>query len=380
MIVKVADNILSPLGMSTEENYRSVRQGLSELRLHEGLWDIPEPFVASLFDRGRVNDMAERAGIGTVYTFFEKLLILSARKALEQTDVDPASSRTIFIVSTTKGNVDLLESPGSFSEERLFLSSSARELTRYFRNPNTPLVVSNACISGVSAQIAAMRCLESLRYDHAVVVGADCQSKFIVSGFQSFKALSHQPCRPFDAERCGLNLGEAAATLILSREDEPLSSGGWMLSRGAIRNDANHISGPSRTGEGSYLALKAVLEGEEPAGLAFINAHGTATPYNDEMESIAIGRASLEEVPVNGLKGCYGHTMGAAGVLETLISMAAVDDHTVLATRGYEHCGVSCPLSVSGTHRATDKSAFVKQLSGFGGCNAAVLWKKGGGL
>ena len=115
-----------------------------------------------------------------------------------------------------------------------------------------------------------------------------------------------------------------------------------------------------------------------PDQLAFINTHGTATLYNDEMESVAIERAGLSNVPVNGLKGYYGHTMGAAGILETILSMWAVDDHTILATRGFENLGVTHPLVLSSENRQTDKRAFIKLLSGFGGCNAALLLAKGG--
>ena len=96
------------------------------------------------------------------------------------------------------------------------------------------------------------------------------------------------------------------------------------------------------------------------------------------MESIAIERAGLSEVPVNALKGYFGHTMGAAGVLESILSMKAIDDHTVLATRGYNNIGVSHPLVLSNQNCPTEKRAFIKLLSGFGGCNAALLFVKGG--
>ena len=222
----------------------------------------------------------------------------------------------------------------------------------------------------------AARCLQCGDYDYAVVAGCDVLSPFIISGFQSFKAVSSQLCRPFDMSRDGLNLGEAAATVVYSRHRS--SRGGWVACRGAIRNDANHISGPSRTGEGCYRALSAVVDGMDSSGLAFVNVHGTATVYNDEMESIALQRAGLLQVPVTGLKGYFGHTLGAAGVLETIMSMLAVDDHIVPGTLGFASLGVSAYVQVSCENRITDKKAFVKMLSGFGGCNAAMLFKKGG--
>jgi 3-oxoacyl-[acyl-carrier-protein] synthase-1 len=378
MIVKVSDNIISPLGMTSAENYAAVKTGRSELKRRDGLWQLPEPFTASLMDREAVNETAAQMQIDDRYTFFEKMIILSATKALQQTDIDPASDKVLFILSTTKGNVFLLDKrEKGFPAERVLLGQAAKQMADYFHNPNTPIVVSNACISGVCAQIQAMRELESGRFDYVVTVGADVQSAFIVSGFQSFKALSIDPCKPFDANRTGLNLGDAAATLIYTRKDE-INENEWVACRGAIRNDANHISGPSRTGEGSYRALKAALGELSPDKVAFINAHGTATLYNDEMESFAIERAGLSHVPVNGLKGYYGHTMGAAGILETILSMQAIDDHNILATRGYETIGVTHPLVLSNQNQPTDKRAFIKLLSGFGGCNAALLLAKGG--
>ena len=253
MVEIIADNITSPLGFTTEENYRAVKAGGSMLRRYDGKWGIPEPFTASLFTDEQWGEMP---GEGR-FTRFERILIHSADEALHHTGVNPKSERVLFVVSTTKGNIELLDSvEADFSRERVLPGYAARMVTAYFGNPNEPLVVSNACISGLSAQIAAARALESGHYDYAVVVGAEVQSKFIISGFQSFKALSPVACKPFDKERCGLNVGEAAACMIMKRA---VTHGGWCAVSGAIRNDANHISGPSRTGEGSYRALKAVL-------------------------------------------------------------------------------------------------------------------------
>jgi 3-oxoacyl-[acyl-carrier-protein] synthase-1 len=176
--------------------------------------------------------------------------------------------------------------------------------------------------------------LLSGKYNHAIVTGVDMLSKFIISGFQSFKALSLNNCKPFDANRDGLNIGEVAATLILSdKKESDIQLDDVVLTSGAIRNDANHISGPSRTGEGAYLALKQVCSGIKTDEIAFINAHGTATPYNDEMEATAITRAALQHIPVSCLKGYFGHTLGGAGVLESIISTRSLKDRTVLKTQ-----------------------------------------------
>jgi 3-oxoacyl-[acyl-carrier-protein] synthase-1 len=371
----IADNVVSPLGVTSAANYEAVKAGRSGLVRYEGMGNITTPFVLSRIDRDVVDGLCSNLGIETkAYTFFEKMVLASAAQAVRDAGIDARSERVLFIFSTTKGNVSLLGDAQGFPSDRVLLGVAARQVTAWMGNPNPPIVICNACISGVVAQIEAMRALRSGKYDYAVVTGADEQSPFIISGFLSFKAMSDAPCRPFDKDRKGLNLGECAATVVLEVTDAV--SEGWELKTGAIRNDANHISGPSRTGEGSYLALREVLKECSMDDLAFVNVHGTATAYNDEMESIAIYRAGLIDVPVTGLKGCYGHTMGAAGVVESILSMYAVQDGTVLATRGYSECGVSYPVNVSAECRKTTGNSFIKLLSGFGGCNAALLYEK----
>lgn len=376
-IRKISDSIISPLGDSVEDNYDAVSNGLSSLKIHEDERGVTTPFVASLFGDSYISDTFKVLSPSEGYTDYEKLSILSIKKALEKTDIEDSMRDTIFIMSSTKGNVSMLGDE-VYSNDVL-LGESAIKISRYFGNSNSPLTVSNACISGACAQIVAARLLRAGIYKNAVVTGCDCQSKFIISGFQSLKALSPDMCKPFDKNRNGLNLGEAAATIIYTREEGGMpDTNSWYFRRGSIKNDANHITGPSRTGEGSYRALKEVVADMKMDDIAFINLHGTATLYNDEMESIALNRAGLASIPVNCLKGYYGHTLGAAGVLESIISMKAVDNNTILGTKGYETCGTSVELNISSENRSTERHSFIKLLSGFGGCNAAILFAKGG--
>ena len=358
-VVCMGESILSPLGATPAENFAAVCRGESALQRYEGMFGVHEPFVASLMDRDRWTVPGR--------TFFDSIVVEAARRAVEAAGIDPASPRTAFILSTIKGNIEFIDT------QDVTLAASARRLADAFGNPNPAVVVSNACISGLAALLQGRRMLLSGGYDHVVVVGAEVQSRFIVTGFQSLKALSEAPCKPFDAARDGLNLGEAAAAVVLG-----FGEAGWELVDGAVRNDANHISGPSRTGEGSFKALRYVLRQARPEELAFVNVHGTSTLYNDEMEAIAIDRAGLLDVPVNALKGTFGHTMGAAGILESILSMHAVEAGLVLPTRGFSELGVSRPVRVSAQAGTTDKRAFVKLLSGFGGVNGALLFRKGG--
>ena len=377
IVKKIGDSMITPLGFSVEENFAAVMEGRSELRRYESLWNLPFPcFVSLIPDEKLEAELARELSadaIASLHTKFEKIALLSAVKAVKQSGIDPTSERVVFILSSTKGNVELLADEHS-DLERVTPAHTAQLVARYFQNLNMPITVSNACISGLCAQIEAFRCLKSRQYDTAVVVGADVLSPFIVAGFQSLKALSDEQCRPFSANRRGLNLGEAAAAVVYQVAEDNVE--GWQMLAGAVRNDANHISGPSRTGEGSYRALMSVLgESQLKANdLACLNVHGTSTMYNDEMESIAITRAGLADVPVNAMKGYYGHTLGAAGILETLLTMHAVDSGKVPATRGFDELGVSMPVKISSQHIETEKNAFVKLLSGFGGCNAAAAF------
>lgn len=352
----IADNIISPLGETSEDNYLSVKSGRSGIRAYEpGTCNIPEGFNASL-----------------LFEDFETLALKSAQKAIGNAQLELKGKRTAFILSSTKGNI----------EENISLADSAQRIASQLGIDSKPIVVCNACISGLSALILGNRLIDSGLYDAAIVCGCDTPRQFILSGFLSLKALSPEPCRPFDMERMGLNLGEAAATLILSKN--PIQGNSWRMGDGFIRNDAFHISTPSKTADGLYLSLQRTLESftkeisstceqiDMKAHLAFINAHGTATLFNDQMESVAIGRAGLSDLPANAYKSFWGHTMGAAGILETIISMKAIDDDTILGTRGFSELGVSGKMNICAENRPTDKKGFIKMLSGFGGCNATI--------
>lgn len=372
-MIVLGDSIISSLGFTTEENYVAVKSGMSGLRLHEK-WSLPEPFMASLIDRDRLRHEFHFRSQDYRCTDLEKAAILAIMEANKSGLANLASPKTLFVCSTTKGNVSCLEEDASCGKEEdspVLLWKMAETISKFFKNPNIPIVISNACISGGAAIIEADRILKTGRYDHVVLVGCDMLCRFIVSGFQSFKALSHDCCKPFDIKRDGLNLGEAAAVMILSSNGEHYK--GVYLS-GFVSNDACHISAPSRTGEGSLKTLKHVLEKVGKEDIAFINAHGTGTIYNDDMEQNAIIRAGLNTVPINSLKPFFGHTLGAAGVLESIISLHALAEGMILKTPHFKQGKFG--LDICRENRRTDNRYFVKLLSGFGGVNTALLFGK----
>ena len=375
MVVEIGDSLLTAFGLGTTKSYEAVKAGQSCLGRQEGKWELPEPFIASFIEDRLLEEECRKLHIGKEYTRFEQMAIIVANEAIRQAGVDPQGQDVRFILSTTKGNVDQLGLP-HVDDGKLDLPSTASRIARWFGNPNMPITVSNACISGLHAQIEAWRILRGEMANIAIILAADTLSPFVVSGFQVFRAASDEPCRPFDEERLGLNLGEAAACAIYKRvSPEEVKAGSWVIGKGAVYNDAYHISHPSRTAEGSFRALKAVAGGYTAEDFAMVNVHGTATLYNDEMESTALYRAGLSNVPINSLKGYFGHTMGATGLLETLITMRSLEDGTILGTKGYHAEGVSHHVDISEENRPAKGKRFIKLISGFGGCNAAVRYE-----
>ncbi len=348
MVVCCGHSIISPIAEGSKDNYRACLEG------HTALKTVATPsgeVCLSMFQQHETDG----------FTPFERLCISSAVNALKDTEIRSCDPSMVFIFSSTKGNI------GELGKMDVSLPRSAQRVLSYFSNPNPPIVVSNACISGVNALLMGMRLIESKRYKTAVVIGADVLSPFIVSGFSSFKAISSEPCRPFDAARKGLNLGEAGAAMVLTE-----GNSGWVLKTGSMHNDANHISGPSRTGEGAFRCLRDVLSVVPQEEVALVSVHGTATLYNDEMEAKALLRAGLQDKPIMALKGYFGHTLGTAGVLETVMAMQALEHGQMPACRGFETIGTSVALNITNTNRPIAGRTFIKMLSGFGGSNAAL--------
>jgi 3-oxoacyl-[acyl-carrier-protein] synthase-1 len=224
----------------------------------------------------------------------------------------------------------------------------------------------------------AKRMIQTDKYDNFVVVGADLFSKFVFSGFQSFQAVSPNPCKPYSENRDGITLGEAAAAIFITKDKSLLYKSSYKILGDSSINDANHISGPSRTGEGLFQSVqKALKEAKINAEeIDMISSHGTATNYNDEMEAQAFSRANLAQTPLFSLKGFFGHTLGAAGLLETVISLSSADKNKVPPSFGFDKMGVSIPLNISTKSESKPIHTVLKTASGFGGSNTAVIFQK----
>ncbi|MCL1821302.1 MAG: hypothetical protein FWG22_00595 [Prolixibacteraceae bacterium] len=365
-----ANYIVSSLGFGTRENMAAIEKYCLGVACLNDNAISSHPFFAGKIDDNR---LAAKTRHLVGFTRLEKLFILALENIHKTFSADFADPDVGFVFSTTKGNIDELQKNAVPPNEKLFLFSMAKRVLQFFDVRQDPIVISNACISGVSAIILGQRFIQSGKYKHVVVVGGDLLSRFAVSGFLAFRSVSPSVCRPFNADRDGLSMGEACGALLLTGEHADALK--IEICGGAITNDANHISAPSRTGDGLSLAISEALKQSRISAndVGFINAHGTATPFNDEMESKAIHSLGLEAAPLNSLKPYFGHTLGAAGIVETIASAYQLRKGKVFATPGFSQNGVPFPLNISDIHLPIDTRYGLKLASGFGGCNAALI-------
>ncbi|MBN4061875.1 MAG: beta-ketoacyl synthase [Flavobacteriales bacterium] len=375
------DNIITSLGFTTEENFLKLKNAESGIKKHQNPSIFSEPFCASLVDSNILQNKFEQLVNRVDFTRLEKLFILSINDAMKNSHADLKDKKTLLILSTTKGNIDLLEpeKKDQFPAKRVYLAEMAKVIGQYFGAANTPLVLSNACISGALAIVIGARMIRSGQYENVVVSGGDIVSEFTLSGFQSLMAISSNPCKPYDAKRDGITLGEGCGTVILTSNIENLNGAEKIKVLGGVSsNDANHISGPSRTGEGLNIAIEKALQESkiDAKDVDYISAHGTATVYNDEMEAKAFTTMNLNDVPLNSLKGYWGHTLGAAGVIESIAAIHSMRENMLMPSLGFEEIGVTQPVNIIKKTESKTLNNCLKTASGFGGCNAAVVFSK----
>ena len=401
--------MITSLGSGVQENFDAALQGQSGVHICLDTTKSQNPVMAGIIDPAVFEELSEKydgsCGLGA-YTDAELLAINCVENVVGDAGLP---ERTGLVIASAKGNVAMLEGrcgapkTQQVTDLQSELPTQGSKLPQCSENqsgastrtasclPFPPLnrlnrvgeffgidesdvyYISNACISGVSALIFARRMILSGSYDNMIVVGVDVQNRFIISGFASFKSLSSELCRPYDASRCGLNLGEACGAVMLTKTG---TSELVAIDGGSASDDANHISGPSRTGDGLYFAMRDAMSesGVGPADVDMLQMHGTATAYNDEMESKAAGLAGLSDVPAQSLKPYFGHTMGASGIIETILAAEELKRGIFLGVKGFEELGVPVPLNVSAENRLIKNPHHcLKTASGFGGTNAAVL-------
>lgn len=355
-------DLITPIGATVEENVAKLISNTSGVttKVDYGRgYAYPIGLIDGLNDQGK--------------TRFENLVFKLLDRFFADKEGVLSKESTLVVLCTTKGNIECLDqSSKHYSLEKALLGHTASCIKEEYNIKNNPLVLSNACISGVAGLVWAHRYLE-MGYEDVVVVGADVISEFVVSGFHSFMALSEENCKPYDKHRTGLNIGEAAAVVHLSTKESDNK-----IIAGATSDDANHISGPSRTGEGLQVGVKSVLKesGISSDKIDFISAHGTATPYNDEMECKGLNALGMQTIPLNSFKGYTGHTLGAAGLMESIFTLESMKRNLLFKNLGYHEHGVTQDLEVIKENYESEINIALKIASGFGGGNAAVLFKK----
>jgi 3-oxoacyl-[acyl-carrier-protein] synthase-1 len=356
MIYIGAEVVVSPLGDTAEDNWQALSENRSGIAL--------APAVG--FNKEDIH-LSRIAGLNGPLRFQQ--LVIKALAGLEER-IDAAilaSDRTIVLISSTKGALD-----DNLHDQ---FGETCTAVMQQFGLVYLPMVISNACISGVLTLNVAGNMVAAGQYEHVIVVGCDVASDFVLYGFQSLFAVSDKPCAPFDAARNGITLGEGCGAVLVSGSKPVFKNTPLELLTGTSANDANHISGPSRTGEGLVRSVRRTMErhGVSAGEIDFICAHGTGTVFNDEMEAIAFDRLSLSDKPLNSLKGYFGHTLGAAGVIETAVCMQMMRNSMLIKSLGYRDAGTSQPLNIILENEPKKLRTILKTASGFGGGNASLM-------
>lgn len=319
---------------------------------------------------------------GLVYLQKESLVMQMLRTLFEEPmGAIPGDAK--LLLATTKGEIDLLEQSVFEGKTNAGESNPASLLNKVQKLAglrDRGMIISSACASSTAALARAASMVRTGESDCVLVVACDGVTEFVFSGFSTLMALDKVPARPFDSDRKGLNIGEAAAyALIMSgsrahaEKREILGEiSGWGLS-----SDANHMTGPSYNGAGQAIAIRGALKsaGYRTEQIGSISAHGTGTVYNDSMEMKAIRSVFKEEKrPVYSIKGGVGHTMGAAGLVESLLALRSLRDGMTPPTLNLRKIDPEARGWVFPEPIPFDRdSAVLSTNSGFGGVNAALV-------
>lgn len=241
--------------------------------------------------------------------------------------------------------------------------------------------VVNACSSGADAIGVALGWLRDGLCDLALAGGADELNRIPVCGFGALSVFSREPCRPYDRDRQGLNLGEGAGVLVLEREDDAGRRGAGatvgVAAYGAAC-DAYHLTAPRPDGSGLEAAIRVALAGAgvAPDSVGFVNAHGTATRDNDKVEGGVLARLFGPAIPVVSTKGFTGHTLGAAGALEAAFTALALREGWIPASPGFENRDEEIPLGAVRERTAVSSRYALSTSLAFGGNNAALVLER----
>ena len=336
-IVVTGVGIVSALGIGVDKNLAAICKGESGISASPQLLRTANnlPVGELRLSNGELHDIL---GIsqGEHLSRTALLGILAVKEAMACANID-FSKRVGLVSSTSVGGMDLTEhffekfmeddSAGRLRDVRMHdCAASTEAIARHCSINGYRTTISTACSSAANAVITGAKLLKHNIVDYVVVGGTDALSAFTLNGFKSLMILDENPCRPFDATRTGLNLGEGAGYLLLQREEDA-DSYYCRLAGFSNRNDAHHQTASSAEGNGAYLAMSEALKMANlaPENVAYINAHGTGTGNNDASESAAFVRLFGNNVPpFSSTKAFTGHTLAAAGGVEAVLSALAI--------------------------------------------------------
>jgi 3-oxoacyl-[acyl-carrier-protein] synthase-1 len=322
--------------------------------------------------------------------------ILAVREALHHGGIDLRSSekQVALISGTTVGGMDrseqfyldFLENDTKNAYIPLHDCGTCTEvIADYFGIFSQVDTISTACSSAANAILLGAELLKSGRADLVVAGGSECITKFHLNGFNTLMILDKEPCRPFDATRAGLNLGEGAAYVVMQREDGTQAKSLAALAGYANTCDAFHQTASSPNGEGAYLAMKQALEDAnlQPQDIDYINAHGTGTQNNDVSEGTAIVRLFGEKIPpVSSTKAFTGHTTSAAGGVEAVISILALQHNFIPANLNFKKKIEALSFAPYTAHhgglnpQSLELKNVLSNSFGFGGNNTSLIFSK----
>src|SRR5688572_8809497 len=389
--------IICSIGRNQEEVWRSIREsraGIGKLtRFPRETFptDIAAEVGADLDAMLPVSGRKARRMSRT-----DLLAVIAAREAIEQANASSSSPLRLgrAIVSTGTSTGGLLEGE-EFYFKRLVVGRRRAPASKVLQQPTSGPsdavanvfglgggVVSNAtaCASAGAAIGMAADYLRSRHADVALAGGSDALCRLTYSGFNVLQAVDPNPCTPFGAQRKGITLGEGAAYLVLERWDDAVARGATILAEMSSYGascDAHHPTAPAEDGRGAEGAIRTALRASGLPSVDYINAHGTGTLLNDSSETRAIQAAVGDAVPVSSSKSYFGHTLGAAGGVEAVISVLALLNQIAPPTLRLTDVAADCSLDyVPHTPRPMPMASVLSNTFGFGGSNVSLLFRR----
>jgi 3-oxoacyl-[acyl-carrier-protein] synthase II len=325
-----------------------------------------------------------------------KLLLLAAHEAWEESGWTPCANLPV-VLGTTSGGMGMgeayyrqaLKTPSAHHRQpsrviQYQAQNQALSLADAFGFSGPINIIANACASGANAIGHAWELLRRGNCERVLTGGYDALSQLVFAGFDSLQALSPTQCRPFDAHRDGLALGEGAAILTLETLDHAEKRGAQIL--GEITGygsalDTHHLTQPHPQGDAALASMTAATQiaGITPADINYINAHGTGTPMNDGAEANAISRwagARAANLPVSSTKSSIGHLLGAAGAVETVICLMTLREQWLPPTSTLQTVDPACTFPVVQKPTSAKVENVLTNSFGFGGANASLILRR----